>query len=247
MLFHTTKRKVPKLKIEIDSNLVDKLDHFNFLGLEIDTHLNWNTHIKKISGKLMNLIGIISKFKYILPLHTLQTIYTTLIVPHFNYCLLIWGCNMERIAKLQKRAIRIVSHKHYMAHTEPIFKSLNLLKLEDIYIIRLLKFYFRMVNSNCPPYFLKFLQSDNRPHQHNTRTRTNNNLQGININHEFANKSIQYNLIKEINAAPNTFKSKTQTHSLIGYTNYIKTTMINQYSEICSINNCYSCTLNLAI
>ena len=125
--------------------------------------------------------------------------------------------------------------------------SLNLLKLEDIYRMRLLKFYFRMVNSDCPPYFLKFLQSDDVPHCHNTRIRTNNNLHDININHEFAKKSIQYNLLKEINAAPNTIKSKTQTHSLIGYTKYIKTTMVNKYSEICSINNCYSCNLNLAI
>ena len=90
MLFHTAQKKVPKLKIEIDGNMVDKLDHFNFLGLEIDKHLNWNTHIKKISGKLMNLIGIISKFKYILAPHILQTIYTTLIVPHFNYGVVTW-------------------------------------------------------------------------------------------------------------------------------------------------------------
>jgi hypothetical protein len=102
MLFHSPQRKMPNLNIEINTNKVEKLDHFNFLGLEIDTHLNWNTHIKKISGKILCLIGIISRFKYLLPQYVLQTIYTTLIVPHFNYCLLIWGCNMDKIIKLLK-------------------------------------------------------------------------------------------------------------------------------------------------
>jgi len=168
-------------------------------------------------------------------------IYTTLIVPHFNYCLLIWGCNMQRITKLQKRAIRIISLNHYTAHTEPIFKSLNLLKLQDIYRLRLYKFYYRLENATYPQYFLDFLQPEGRLHPYNTRTRNNNNLTSINIKHEFAKRSIQYNLIKEIAAAPNTFKSKLHTHSSAGFAKYIKLTIINNYSDICTIHLCYSC------
>jgi hypothetical protein len=241
MLFHSTQRNIPNLNIELNMNVLEKLEHFNFLGLEIDSHLNWNTQVKKISGKVLNLIGILSRFKYLLPQHTLQMIYTTLIVPHFNYCLLIWGCNMQKIIKLQKKAIRIISLNHFAAHTEPIFKRLNLLKLQDIYKLRIYKFYYRLEHSKCPQYFTNFLQPANRQHQYNTRMRNNNNLVNIYIKHEFAKKSIQYNLLREMNAAPISFKAKIHTHSATGFAKYIKLFIIKNYTVICTETSCYSC------
>ena len=47
----------------------------------------------------------------------------------------MWGCAkpkvLTKIENLQKKAIRNVSLKKYKAHTEPIFKKLNILKLAD--------------------------------------------------------------------------------------------------------------------
>ena len=79
-------------------------------------------------------------------------------------------------------------------------------------------------------------------HQYNTRTRKNNSLININIKHEFAKKSIQYNIVQETNAAPDAFKSKTLTHSFTGFAKYIKIIMINNYHEACLIMNCYTCS-----
>ncbi len=72
--------------------------------------------------------------------------YNSLILPHLNYWVLIWGYKCERLTKLQKRIIRIISLGKYNSHTEPIFKSLKLLKLNDI-----LKF----ENSKLPCYLSK--------------------------------------------------------------------------------------------
>ena len=48
----------------------------------------------------------------------------------------IWGLNkksqnFKSIAKLQKRAIRLMSFSSYDAHTEPLFKRYGILKLKD--------------------------------------------------------------------------------------------------------------------
>ena len=56
-------------------------------------------------------------------------IYNSLILPHFNCSLLAWGCNCQNIEILQKKAI---------AHTEPILKAMNQLKLSDMYTCHLL-------------------------------------------------------------------------------------------------------------
>ena len=76
----------------------------------------------------------------------LQALYNSLILSRINYGILLWGYQSERIFKLQKKALRIISLKKYNAHTEPIFKSLNLLKLSDIFSLCQLKFYHNLVH-----------------------------------------------------------------------------------------------------
>ena len=66
-------------------------------------------------------------------------IYNSLILLHFNYSLLAWGCKCQSIEILQKKAIRIVHFKSPIAHTEPILKAMNQLKLSDMYTCHLLK------------------------------------------------------------------------------------------------------------
>ena len=49
-------------------------------------------------------------------------------MPHINYGSLVWGNNFETISKLQKGTIRTITHSHYIAHSEPLLKQLNLFK-----------------------------------------------------------------------------------------------------------------------
>ena len=56
------------------------------------------------------------------------------------------GVDTDRIFKLQKKAVRIITGNYYIAHSEPIFKSLELLKIDDIYKLKILKFYYNLTN-----------------------------------------------------------------------------------------------------
>ena len=96
----------------------------------MDEHLNWKSHVENISNKCSKTIGVLNKIKYFLPLTVKLILYNSLILPHLNYGIMIWGYKCDRINKLQK--IRIVSLSKYNAHTEPIFKRLQLLKVADI-------------------------------------------------------------------------------------------------------------------
>ena len=54
-----------------------------------------------------------------------------------NYCTIIWGgaakVHLEKLLKLQKRAVRIITGSGYLEHTAPLFKQLELLKIDEIY------------------------------------------------------------------------------------------------------------------
>ena len=92
-----------------------------------------------------------------LPSGVLQTIYNTLILPHMIYGILAWGRDTKVIHKIQKRAIRIIAASKYNAHTEPLFKQLNLLKACDICKLQELKFYHKLINRQLPKYFECFV------------------------------------------------------------------------------------------
>ncbi len=54
-----------------------------------------------------------------------------------------WGYHRDHIVKLQKKIVRIISLSKYNANTEPIFKTLKLLKVYDILKLHELKFYYK--------------------------------------------------------------------------------------------------------
>ncbi len=140
MIFHKANNNVESLELMIDNIKIDSVHEFNCLGLTMNENLNWKSHINKISNKVSKCIGILNKLKHFLPLKTKVLLQSSLILSHLNSAILVWGYECERIIKLQKKAIRTISLSKYNAHTEPIFKTLKLLKVKDILTLQELKF-----------------------------------------------------------------------------------------------------------
>ncbi len=60
------------------------------------------------------------------------------------------------------RVIRIINISKYNDHTEPIFKKLKLLKIEDIMKLNEVKFYYKLQNEKLPAYFLNQQNNPNK-------------------------------------------------------------------------------------
>ncbi len=64
-------------------------------------------------------------------------IYNSLVYPYLSYGIVIWGSaykiHLDKLRIQQKKIIRRIHGAEYDAHSEPLFKSLKLLKLDDIY------------------------------------------------------------------------------------------------------------------
>ena len=70
-------------------------------------------------------------------------IYNTLILPRITHGIMVWGYQGNRLNKIQRKAIRIITSSRYNEHTETLFKQRNMLKLEDLLKLQQLKFYFK--------------------------------------------------------------------------------------------------------
>ena len=95
MVFHTRNKSVKYPSLLINGKAIERVTQFNFLGLILESNMSWNLHINHISLKISKAIGILYRLKTIYPQLVLQTLYNTLILPYFNYCILVWGATIN--------------------------------------------------------------------------------------------------------------------------------------------------------
>ena len=78
------------------------------------------------------------------------------------YGLLVWGIECHRLEEVLKKTLRLITNSKYIAHTNPLFCQLNLLKIKDIFKLRLLKFYYKLTCDLLSSYFNTYLDVINR-------------------------------------------------------------------------------------
>ena len=143
-----------ELTIKLNNIEIKRENTVKYLGVLIDPSLNWSAHIDHLALILSRNIGILNRSKYFLNKQSLLLLYNGLILPYINYCCLVWGFTyptyMNKIEILQKRAIRLVDSQTRLAHSDPIFQSLNILKVKDVAKQQLIAVMLRKFNRSLP-------------------------------------------------------------------------------------------------
>ncbi len=68
---------------------------------------------------MFGFVSDLIKCKYpYLPNQTKILIYNSLVLSHLNFGILLWGYKCEKVFKLQKLIVRIISLSKYNAHTD---------------------------------------------------------------------------------------------------------------------------------
>ncbi len=98
---------------------------YELLGIFLDEHLTLDAHSNHIVSKLSRSLYCIKQAKHIIPAHGLKSLYFALIHSHLTYCSLIMhgtsAKNRNKIIKIQKKAIRIMTNSNYNANTNPLY------------------------------------------------------------------------------------------------------------------------------
>ena len=114
---------------------LSKYFRLNFLGVNINENLTWSDHVYVLLNKTNKNLGVIRKLSKLLPLYILHSPYNTLIDPYLQYCNIACAtCNtssVDKLFRMQKRAIRIITGNKWNSHTGNLFKNCNILKLGD--------------------------------------------------------------------------------------------------------------------
>ena len=137
-MIHSFRNFNDDLSLEINNHKINKLNQGLFLGLNIDSKLNFKSHIDYISNKISKSIGILFKLsQFKASKSILRQTYFSLVHSYLNYNITCYAgtydSHINRLLLLQKRAIRIINKSTFLAHTDPLFHSNKILKVQDLY------------------------------------------------------------------------------------------------------------------
>jgi len=213
--FRSRNKNASDLDIKIKSNSVERVYMSKFLGIMIDCHLLWDSHIKHINTKLSKTVGILAKARRYLPKECLKDLYYTFAYPYLIYCNHVWGNThktyLDKIIKTQKKLIRIISGSHYRAHTSDLFANNKLLNMQQIYQYSIGIFMFKYCNDELPNLFANMFQKNSGIHTHNTRQQNHFHLPKFKNN--MLKNSVRYQGVTLWNGLPDQLRESKSLNS----------------------------------
>ena len=129
--------------------------------------------MSELSKKLARTCGIFFKIRHLLPTNVLVSLYNSLFSSFLQYGIIVWGLtydiHIKPIYLLQKKVVRAIAFQNFTSPSSPIFSDLKILKLYDLFDLKLLTFVYESVNRLSPPYFHNFFTTLSDVHQYDTR------------------------------------------------------------------------------
>jgi len=184
VIFHPYNKPLKhNITLKIQKKAITQKNSVKYLGIMIDSGLTWQIHIDSLSKKISRSIGLLYKIRPFVNKNILKMLYYSLIFSHLSYAIEIWGSadniHLNRLFILQKRAVRILSqlnmrvrHDEYLLiPSDPLFFIMEILKIHDIFKLRIVKFIFNCLIKNIPSNFYSWFILTNTIHNYNTRSK----------------------------------------------------------------------------
>ncbi len=131
MKFHNTRFKgkdVP-VSVKLNNESVEEVDHFKYLGLNLDRNLNFEYHANKVANKVKSCTSALWRCRSFIPQPLAHTLYSSLIEPHFTYADVHYdGCSAKAsniLQVAQNKALRAVLAVEPRYPTKQLHLQLN--------------------------------------------------------------------------------------------------------------------------
>ena len=164
--WHILKSSDQNLELNIRENELDVVHNTKYLGIQIDSSLDWKEQIKATSAKASRAIGFLKYAKKYLPKTTLKTLYISIVEPHFRYCCSVWGCcgisGINQLQKLQNRAARIITDSSFDAPSRPLIEELGWKTIEQLIDIESKTIVFKSLNELAPQYMQNLFKRNSK-------------------------------------------------------------------------------------
>ena len=184
----------------ISGQKINPINQTKYLGIYLDKHLSWNSHLNQLKTKLSRGFGLLAKLCYYVNTTSLRSIYLTISDAHLRYGSQISGQQktgtITQIEKLQDKAIRTINFKSKNDPNNPLYKSMKILKLNDVILFNNCMFVLKRIRNEQPSLFSNFKVSHN---EHNYNAREANIIKPTIKTTTYGLDSIKYKLADDWN------------------------------------------------
>jgi hypothetical protein len=168
------------LNIEIGEHKIPCVSSTKLLGVHFDQHLSWNEHIKHAHKKIANNLYLLKQIKAFLPIDARKLFFNSYVLPHFDYCSVIWGnCSktaLNKLVKMQKRAARLILNKDFNTRSKDLFSELGWMPLEERITFQRATEVYKCINGTDTQGLNSFFEYNKNVHSHSTRGASENKL-----------------------------------------------------------------------
>ena len=172
IIFRKKNVALPNFKIKLNGVVLKPKSEIKYLGITIDEHLTFKSHISIMNAKLKRANNLLALSRHYLPNNLLKQIYYSQFHSHLGYGCQVWGQSTTAISQtsiLQNKAVRLMSFSPKDAPSNPLYKNLNILKLEDLIKTNNIMFVHKTLNKMSPSHFGNFFEPHIPNHDHDTR------------------------------------------------------------------------------
>ena len=173
----------------------------------LDSNLSWKFHLTELSKKLARTDGLFYKIRHYAPMDILILLYYGLFESFLSYGVSVWGSTYpmytDPIFILQKRILKIITFNEVTVSSTPLFDSLQILKLSDLFKLQVTSFVYECLNSLAPIYFREYFTSIQSIHSIGTRQSKKGDLYALRCNTtQYGLRSIHYSGVRIWNSLP---------------------------------------------
>jgi len=145
----------------INGHVIERVEFIKFLGIIVDSKLNWKMHIDLVSLRIARGLGAIGRVSHILPVSALLMLYHSMIQCHLSHCNILWGSAcataLKKLLLWQKRALLIITKSPYYSSANPLFAKLQLLKIDDINRLQTVQFMYDVKHHHLPSSCMRYV------------------------------------------------------------------------------------------
>jgi hypothetical protein len=162
-----TNREIHIPNIFIGGQLVERVDTFKYLGLHIDSNLKYRSHLNYLRGKLSSLRYISYKISPYLNDNAGKKFYYALVQSILSYGIVVWGGTsvdsalFNKLCRLQNKIVfNLFANQDDNSGDETIiYKRHHILKLSDLYKLRVSMIMYKIMHENYAPFIYERLAS----------------------------------------------------------------------------------------
>ena len=127
-------KKLDKPKFKLDGSILGNVDHYKYLGVILDSTLNFTKHINNIIKTVSHKLNLLSKTRQLITQAASVRIYNSMILPYMDYGDVVYQAATSdllcKLQRLQNRDLRIITrYDDNYQNTTAIHQSLRILPL----------------------------------------------------------------------------------------------------------------------